>query len=437
MDNTAETPQPIDKPEASRENPPKATDKPEQEKPILGQDESQIVERIKEDGDQDQVLRDIAQPSQDRQPPSSQNTETKPEEKVYEEPYEDPEIRQIEQAIASQTNQDTQVMGAMQSQDPEYTELWYRTYARESMHAWGRFVANNPKRAEAYAAEYPAINTALEARKRKLEREAQSQPQQRANSDEQQVTAEQITEKTGHEHEQQVDTGGQVDEGASEEDEAKEAQELGESLKAIEELLPQYEESGFLRQNAEYEGGLHTVEVKLLKQKGLNQGPYSRGELPPFNTEFTTRDLSDGKIVKRDLHPDDILAHFRIKHKPDDKGELYTLYEFQDEGVRKLDLAEVAFDEDWSGYLLTKPTDESWLPTHLLRSHRIIISNTIRQALKDGPRLEKDGGSRPKDDKQSPPDKPAEAAGIALKNQGGSEEVHETVYYPSAEPLKH
>ena len=43
MDNTAETPQPIDKPEASRENPPKTTDKPEQEKPILGQDESQIV----------------------------------------------------------------------------------------------------------------------------------------------------------------------------------------------------------------------------------------------------------------------------------------------------------------------------------------------------------------------------------------------------------
>ena len=223
--------------------------------------------------------------------------------------------------------------------------------------------------------------------------------------------------------EQQVDAGEEIT------NELRE--EYYKNLKAIERMTWRFEGKGFLRVNLEFSPYWEFAkEVSLLGRSiGRYEDLYGS---PVWMVDRSDRDST--KSITSKIEPRNIIAYFEAKKElgSDSTGKLYCLYDSENEsGVRTLHFDEVSkhHNEDgssWRGLDMRSWTNDDMV---FYKKSKIRASRAIKGVLETYP--------SPNKEDESPPDKPAEAAAIALKRGGGSAEIHETVHYPSAKPLKH
>lgn len=97
--------------------------------------------------------------------------------RVYEDPKQDPAIRQTEDAITKATNQDRQVQNVRRASGLDgYGATWDRVFTRETIQGWDRFVSQYPDKARAYADKgHVQLQRALESRERRKQEQEQGQ----------------------------------------------------------------------------------------------------------------------------------------------------------------------------------------------------------------------------------------------------------------------
>lgn len=82
--------------------------------------------------------------------------------RIYENPADDPAIREIEENITRITNQDV----AQAQGGTRYSDAWNRNFNRANIQQWGNFLSQYPEKAAAYREKFQPIKRALEGRER-------------------------------------------------------------------------------------------------------------------------------------------------------------------------------------------------------------------------------------------------------------------------------
>lgn len=218
------------------------------------------------------------------------------------------------------------------------------------------------------------------------------------------------------------------------EESQSEDSEFQANLKGIEQLAKKYGETGFFRAEHEMEGS--RVDVRLIKrdERSYRYSPTYENPLlilrpRPDNSKYYATEM---------IMPDEVIAHFAVRSEGNSYFTLYS--ESVGTGPEtKLDLAETheevfsVSEQDLkrlgktNNPVFVNLADGIRNPQRSEKT-RAWAAKVLKSALEAGPK------DYPSVIPQQPP---AEAAGIAQKNQGGSQEIHERVSYPSAEPLKY
>lgn len=104
---------------------------------------------------------------------SSEGSEEKP--KIFEDPKEDPGIRDFEKNILRLTNKavteaqsgESGEIAKEDSSGTKYENYWHRENKRVDIQQWDSFVRRNPEKAEAYREKHPMIAEALDRAERR------------------------------------------------------------------------------------------------------------------------------------------------------------------------------------------------------------------------------------------------------------------------------